>query len=186
MNRLISVSTVDDISPEYQNTPVGHLLEYHNLNRPLDNYLQACLLIGMCMDNRKRLRIPDNFAYIIRSGGANLKHSEFQVSYAVAVGGVNSIALIGHDNCGMVGLAAKKEQFVSGLVENARWEKNRAEDHFIHFAPMFEIVNAIDFTLIETRRLRLRYPNIPVAPLFYRVEENLLYLITENGPANKT
>lgn len=186
MNRLISVSTVDDISPEYRNTPIGHLLEYHNLDRPLDNYLQACLLIGMCMDNRKRLRIPDNFAYIIRSGGANLKYSEFKVSYAIAVGGVNFIALIGHNNCGMVGLASKKEQFVRGLVEQAGWKRDRAEDHFIHFAPMFEIGNAIDFTLFETRRLRLRYPNIPVAPLFYRVEENHLYIITENSPANKT
>ena len=186
MNRLISVSTVDDISTEYQNTPIGHLLEYHNLNRPLDNFKQASLLIGMCMDNRKRLRIPDNFAYIIRSGGANLKYSEFKVSYAVAVGGVNSIALIGHNNCGMVGLAAKKEQFVRGLVRQAGWKKDLAEEHFIHFAPMFEIGNAIDFTLFETRRLRLRYPNIPVAPLFYRVEENLLYIITENGPGNKT
>jgi len=184
MNQLISVSTVDDISPEYQNTPIGLLLEYHNLNRPLDKCLQARLLIGMCMDNRKRLRIPDNFAYIIRSGGANLKYSEFKVSYAVAVGGVNSIALIGHNSCGMVGLSAKKEQFVRGLVEQAGWKRKWAEDHFIHFAPLFEIGNAIDFTLFETKRLRLCYPNILVAPMFYRVEENLLYLITENDSAN--
>ena len=87
MNRLISVSSVNDISSEYQNTPIGLLLEYHNLHRPIDDFLQACLLIGMCMDNRKRLRIPENFAYIIRSGGANLKFSEFKVSYAVAAGG---------------------------------------------------------------------------------------------------
>jgi len=184
MNRLISVSTIDDISPDYQNTPFGQLLEYHNLNRPLDNFLHASLLIGMCMDNRKRLRIPDNFAYIIRSGGANLKYSEFKVSYAVAVGGVNSIAIIGHNNCGMVGLGDKKEQFVRGLVEQAGWKREWAEDHFIHFAPLFEIGNEIDFTLFETRRLRLRYPKIPVAPMFYRVEENLLYLIAENIPSN--
>ena len=98
-------------------TPIGFLLEYHNLNRPFDNYTQAPLLIGMCMDNRKRLRIPDNFAYIIRTGGANLRYNEFQVSYAIAVGGVNSIALIGHKNCGMVNLIARKEQFVKWLVE---------------------------------------------------------------------
>ena len=72
MNRLISVSKVNDIPPEYRETPIGILFEYHNLNHPLDDYTKAHLLIGMCMDNRKRLRIPDNFAYIIRSGGANL------------------------------------------------------------------------------------------------------------------
>jgi hypothetical protein len=66
MNRLISVSTSDDISLEYRGTPINYLLEYHNLNRPFGSYTQAPLLIGMCMDNRKRLRISDNFAYIIR------------------------------------------------------------------------------------------------------------------------
>ncbi len=36
-----------------------------------DPYVRARLLIGMCMDNRKVLRTPDNFAYVIRGGGAN-------------------------------------------------------------------------------------------------------------------
>ncbi|MBT3338226.1 MAG: carbonic anhydrase [Anaerolineae bacterium] len=179
MNRLISVSTLDGIASEYQDTPIGLLFEYHNLNRPLDDYSQARLLIGMCMDNRKRLRIPDSFAYIIRSGGGNLRHSEFKVSYAIAVGGVSSIALIGHNNCGMVGLAAKKEKFISGLVEKTGWEKDRAEEHFMQFAPIFEIENEIDFVLSEAKRLRLCYPNIQVAPLLYKVEDNLLYMVRE-------
>ena len=93
---MIAVTGSADIFPEYRNTPVGLLLEYHNLNRPPNTYSKAQLLVGMCMDNRKHLRIPDNFAYIIRSGGANLRYSEFKVSYTIAVGGVKSIALIGH------------------------------------------------------------------------------------------
>jgi carbonic anhydrase len=131
------------------------------------------------MDNRKRLRIPDNFAYVIRSGGANLSYSEFKVSYAIAVGGVKSIALIGHNNCGMVDLIARKDQFVQGLVEIAGWNSDRAEEHFTHFSPMFEIGNEIDFVLSEAKRLRLRYPSIQVAPMHYRVEDNLLYLIRD-------
>ena len=94
MNRLISISTVNHIFSEYQNTPIGRLLEYHNLDRPDDNYDIAQLLIGMCMDHRKKLHIPDNFAYIIRSGGANLRYSEFKISYAIAVGEVKYMALI--------------------------------------------------------------------------------------------
>jgi len=180
MNRLVVVSTAEDIFPEYKNSPVGLLLEYHNLNRPLDEYAQAELLIGMCMDNRKHLRIPDNFAFIIRAGGANLRYSEFKVSYAIAVGGVKSIALIGHTNCGMVNLISKKDLFIQGLVESAGWEREWAEEHFIHFAPMFEIGNEVDFVLSEAKRLRLQYPKIQVAPLLYRVEDNLLYLINEN------
>lgn len=116
MNRLIDVTTLHSILPEYRGCPIGRLLEYHNLNRPLDDYAAAQILIGMCMDHRKRLRLPANFAYIIRSGGANLQNSDFKISYAIAIGGVNAVALIGHTQCGMVNLLAKKEQFVRGLV----------------------------------------------------------------------
>jgi carbonic anhydrase len=180
MNRLVAISAPDDIFPEYRNTPIGLLLQYHNLNRALDDYQRAQLLVGMCMDNRKSLRIPDNFAYIIRSGGANLRYSEFKVSYAIAVGGVKAIALIGHTQCGMVNLMARRELFIQGLVTNAGWDEEWAAEHFMHFAPMFEIGNEVDFVLSEAKRLRLRYPKIQVAPLMYRVEDNLLYLLRES------
>ncbi|HKI54329.1 MAG TPA: carbonic anhydrase [Anaerolineales bacterium] len=180
MNRLSPITSKEEIFPQYRDTSVGLLLEYHNLNREYETYTQAQLLVGMCMDNRKHLHIPDNFAYIIRAGGANLRYSEFKVSYAIAVGGVKSIALIGHNNCGMVNLVARKEIFINGLAENAGWEKEKAEQHFNQFAPMFEIENEIDFILSETQRLRSRYPKIQVAPLLYLVEDNLLYQIKED------
>ncbi len=179
MKRLVEIKTIGDIFPEYKGTPIGLLLEYHNLNKKLDKYSQAQLLIGMCMDNRKHLRIPDNFSYIIRAGGANLRYSEFKISYAIAVGGVRYIVLIGHNKCGMVNLIARKEQFIKGLVENAGWEKEWAEEHFMHFAPMFEIGNEIDFVISEAKRLRLRYPKITVAPMLYNVDNSKLHLINE-------
>jgi len=180
MNQLLSVQSIDDILPEYQQTPIGLLLEFHNLNRPVTIYDKAQLLIGMCMDNRKHLHIPDNFAFIIRAGGANLRYSEFKVSYAIAVGQIRHIALIGHDNCGMVNLVARKEEFIKGLVETAGWQQERAQEHFMHFAPMFEIGNETDFILDETKRLRNRYPKIIIAPMFYKVSDNKLYFIKEN------
>ncbi len=179
MNRLISISGTGDIPKDYQNTPIGKLLEYHNLNKKFESYSSAELLVGMCMDNRKHLHIPDNFSYIIRTGGANLRYSEFKVSYAIAVGGVKALALIGHTNCGMINLAARKELFIENLVKNAGWETDKAEEHFNQFAPMFEIGNEIDFILSEVRRLRLKYPKVIIAPLLYKVEDNLLYLIEE-------
>ncbi len=178
-DRLIPVSKPEDIFPVYKNTPAGLLLEYHNLGRPYENYSKAELLIGMCIDNRKHLRIPDNFAFIIRAGGANLRYSEFKVSFAVAVGGVSAIALIGHTQCGMVNLASRQEQFINGLVEKAGWNIKEAEDHFNLNAPAFEIGNEIEFVLGEAVRLRKRYPKILVAPMIYRVEDNLLYLLKE-------
>src|SRR5262249_55191940 len=100
--------------------------------------------------------------------------------YTIAVGGVRSIALIGHTQCGMVNLVARREQFIQGLVENAGWEQEWAEQHFMHFAPMFEIGNEVDFVLSEAKRLRLRYPKIQVVPLMYKVEDNLLYQVRES------
>lgn len=170
---------MNDIFLEYRQTPIGLLLEFHNLNRPLDTYTQAQLLIGMCMDNRNHLRIPDNFAFIIRTGGANLRYSEFKVSYAIAVGNIQHIALIGHNNCGMVNLISRKNEFINGLVNKAGWDRERAEEHFVHFAPIFEIGNEIDFVIGEAKRLRLRYPKITAAPMLYKVDDNRLYLINE-------
>lgn len=177
MHRLLSIQKKEDIPKEFRDTPIGDLLLYHNADRPHQEYKQAKLLVGMCMDNRKHLHIPDNFAYIIRAGGANLRYSEFKVSYAIAVGGIEHIALMGHTQCGMVNLMSRKKQFIEGLQNRAGWDQQMAEDHFMHYSPMFEIGNEIDFILSETERLSLRYPKIKVAPLLYKVEDNLIYWI---------
>ena len=181
MDRLFAIDRTDQIPAEWRGTPIGLLLEYQNLQRPLDAYARAALLVGMCMDHRKHLRIPDQFAYIIRAGGGNLRYSEFKVSFAIAIGGVRHIALIGHNNCGMVNLMQQRQPFIDGLVEHAGWDREFAEQHFTQFAPMFEIGNEIDFLLSEAKRLRQRYPKIAVAPLFYQVETNRLWGVHENS-----
>lgn len=180
MRKLVEVDSLEQIFPEYRKTPVGMFLEYHNLNRPFCQYRQPQMLIGMCMDNRKNLWIPDNFAFVIRSGGANLFYHEFQVSYAIAVGGVPSIALIGHSNCGMVNLEDRKEQFVHGLVRNAGWNGEAARMHFENLSLFFEIGDAIEFVLSEVARLRKRYPSVLVAPLYYDVESGKILQVEES------
>ncbi|MBP7056533.1 MAG: carbonic anhydrase, partial [Candidatus Omnitrophica bacterium] len=118
---------------------------------------------------------PDNFAFIIRSGGANLRYSEFKVSYAIAVGGVKHIAIIAHNNCGMTNLISKKKPFIEGLVRIAGWTKESAEEHFMNLAPMHEIGNEIDFAMSEVYRLSRKYPKVKVTPLYYNVYDGLLY-----------
>jgi len=174
------VDSEKDIPARLRGTPIAELLEYNNLGRELIPLPAPRLLIGMCMDNRKHLRIPDNFSFILRAGGANLRPSEFKVSYAIAVGGVRAIAIIGHNNCGMVNLMSRSQQFIDGLVKNAGWDKQQAEDHFFHFAPLFEIGNEMDFTRSEAKRLRMRYPGVTVQPMLYKVEDNRLYLLRED------
>jgi carbonic anhydrase len=87
--------------------------------------------------------------------------------------------MIGHNNCGMINLISRKSDFIEGLVNSAGWEKEKVEEHFFHFAPIFEIGSKTDFILNETKRLRLRYPRIKIAPLFYLLEDNRLYFIKE-------
>ena len=81
MRRIIRVDTPESISPAYRGTPVEQLLRYHNLGAPLPTTTgYARMLISMCMDHRKDLVLPNEFAYVLRSAGGNLRYSEFEVS----------------------------------------------------------------------------------------------------------
>lgn len=181
MNGLASVHTDDDILPQYRQTPVGELLRYQNLGRAHEYHERARLLIGMCMDHRKMLRIPDNFAYILRAGGGNLRRIKFKVSYAVAIDGIRTICLIGHNHCGMVNLVARRDTFIRGLIENGGWDAEAAARHFDEYAPMFEIGDPTTFVQLEAQRLRQRYPKVAVAPLFYNVENGRLSQVVDLG-----
>src|SRR5205823_452964 len=97
MPKIISVARCEDILPSYRGTPVGLLLEYHNLGR----------------------------------------------------------------------------------VADAGWERPRAERHFAESVPKFGIRDEVEFVLQEAARLRSIYPRIQVAPLLYRVDDDLLYQLSE-------
>lgn len=179
MSALLQVHYWDDILPAYRNTAVTDLLAYHNLSAPHRSHDRVKLLIGMCMDNRIALPIPDKFAYVLRAGGAILRRIELKVSRAVAVGGVVANCLTGHNQCGMAGLRARRDVFVAGLVENGGWARREAERHFHLFSALFEIREPVEFVVAQAQRLRERYPRVMVAPLFYQVGEGLLCRITE-------
>jgi carbonic anhydrase len=175
MAQIIPVNYLSDILPEYQGTPVGLLLEYHNLGRAMGSVGAPQLLVGMCMDSRKSLRIPNDFAFVLRTAGANMRDNEFRISYAIAVGGVRTIALIAHTDCGMARLGERREQFIRGLMDAAGWDERQATRHFEESAPKFGIRDEVDFVLREAERLRTIYPRIEIVPLLYRLEDDLLY-----------
>ncbi|MGH7627172.1 MAG: carbonic anhydrase [Gemmatimonadaceae bacterium] len=175
MPDIIPVNYRSDILPEYRTTPVGLLLEYHNLARAQGSGPERKLLIGMCMESRMMLRTPQNFAYVLRTAGANMRDNEFRISFAIAIGGVDTMVLIAHTDCGMVRVSRLHDEFVRGMVERAGWDEARAERHYADSVPKFGIDNEVDFVLRETDRLRDLYPAITVAPLLYRLEDDLLY-----------
>lgn len=170
------VRTRDDILPVYRGTPVEELLAYHNLEAPFRHYAKPELLIGTCMDFRIQLRIPRDFAYVVRVGGANLRGLEFHVSLAVA-SGVKAICFMGHDECAMRAVVNREEAFVRGLVEHAGWGEHEAQIHFETYSSRFAIGDEIDFVRSETARLNRYYPRMLVAPLFYCVRERVIHQV---------
>lgn len=171
------VRAYDDIIPGYRGTAIADLLAYHNLGAALQEHARPELLIGTCMDYRISLRMPPDFAYLIRVGGANLRGLDFHLSVAVAFGGVRAICLIGHDECALVGVAERQDAFVRGLVENGGWCRRDARNQFLAQAPHLEIGDAAGFVRSEAVRLSRRYPRVLVAPLYYTVGKRLLYQV---------
>lgn len=156
------------------------LLRYHNLAEPIPASTgHAELLVGMCMDNRKDLMLPGEFAYVLRAAGGNLRDSEFEISYAVAVGGVSTLVLLAHTDCGMAHVTGKRDAFVRGLVERGGWEPAAAEHQFVEYAARYESGDPVEFVCGEAARLRHIYPALLVAPLLYTVEDDRLVQIVE-------
>lgn len=179
MDRLQPVEAPEDLPDRYRGTPVGRLLACHQLGAELEPCERPVLLVATCMDHRVALRMPVDFAYVIRTGGANLTGRGFEVSFAVAVGGVRAVALVGHSDCGMAGVTGRSDPFVRGLTGGAGWDPDEAAEHFDERAARHEIEDPIAFTLDQAKRLRRRYPEILVAPLHYRVEDRRLYMVSE-------
>ena len=175
-HELKSILSEKDIPEHLLNTPIAELLKYHNLSSGFKEYEKAEIAIVMCMDNRKQLNIPNKFAYILRTAGARITGNEFKLSFVIGFGDIKHVALIGHSNCGMINLMSKKDKIVQGLVQNAGWTKEQAENHFNSFAPFFEIENEVNFVISESKRLKEKYPNILFVPMIYKIEDNKLYL----------
>ena len=175
MLSLIPVHTDSDILPLYRGTPVESLLRYHNLREPLPPSTgHAEMLVGMCMDHRKDLRLPNEFAYVLRAAGGNLRGREFEISYAVGVGQISTIALLAHTDCGMAHVTEKWKVFVRGMVERAGWTEEDAAHHFAEHASRYEIGDPLQFVVSEAARIQSYYPRLMVAPLLYTVEDDRL------------
>lgn len=72
-------------------------------------------------------------------GRGNLRDSEFEVSYAIAMGGVATVALLAHTDCGMSRVTQKRSAFVAGLNQRGGWAKDAAGTHFDRYAARYQI-----------------------------------------------
>ncbi len=180
-NNMTIVKDEMDIPEVYRNTPIARLILYHNLGLSPESYDQAEVLVLMCMDNRQALRLPRNFSFIICNSGGTRKGVSFSISFAIAVGRIRNIAVIGHSDCMMVNLETRKEDFVKNLSERFMWRRPEAENHFLDMCAQFTKRDAVGSVIAEVEFIRSQYPGVIVAPLFYSLEDDRLYMINEKA-----
>jgi carbonic anhydrase len=130
----------------------------------------------MCIDFRKSLSIPRDWAFILRREGANMDGAEFAIALALSKG-VRHMALIAHNSCAMSNTAHHRDAFVTVLCEKYNWKRPQAVEFFDNHARSHDIGNEIDFVLQEAQRLSSLFPGLTVVPILFRVEDDRLYLI---------
>lgn len=179
-NTMICITDEMDIPEDYRDTPIERLILNHNLNLRPDSYERADMLVLMCMDNRQDLRLPQNSAFFVRNSGGTQKGVSFSISFAVAVAGIRHIAVIGHSDCMMVNLEIRRKEFVNNLSGHFMWDRAEAEGHFMDMCDQFSKTDAAGSVIAEVEFIRSQYPGVIVVPLFYSVEDHMLYLIEED------
>ena len=122
------------------------------------------------------LHLPKGFAYTLRTPGSRLQGLEFAISYAIAMGGVRALAVIGHSDCAMTKLKELKERFVKQLDRwHTGWEEQECLRHFEQWVPTFHIKDMNDHILSQVQLISGIFPDLLVVPLIYRVEDGRLY-----------
>ena len=179
MDRLVSVARDTDIPLPLKHTPFEVLLRSNNMGKidvtPGDS---PQLLIGMCIDYRKSLYLPRDWAFVIRREGANMLGSEFSLAMAMSMG-IKSMALIAHDQCAMARPQNSRDSFIKCLTEEHAWNTDLATRFFEDHIRSREIGNEINFVLEETNRLHRTFKGLTIVPMIYRLEDNKLYLIKD-------
>lgn len=146
-------------------TAIDLLIAAHNDGADVPAFRAPQLAIVTCMDFRIRLRLPENFAFVLRSGGANPRPVEPYLAFSVARTGIHAIALIGHTDCAM----QSPDPYVVNDLPTSEDLKRVYRSEIAALA----VGEVTHFTRIEAARLEERF-GLPVVPLLYRVEDHKL------------
>ena len=178
---LVPVTAWWDVPAEWRETPVGEFVAYHSLARPLRRHDHHELLIGTCMDGRIALRLPEGFAYVLRTAGASLAPVAGNVSYVLGTKGIRHVVVLAHTGCGAVGLSGKRAKVVEGLVKNAGWDRGRAEQHFHDEVAPHGIDDPAGFAFREARWIEREYPRVKAVAMLYETGTGGLSLVRDCG-----
>ena len=166
---------------KYAGTPIEDLLLFHNereVGPP--SFEKPRLIVSLCMDQRISLHLPKGFAYSLRTPGSRLQGLEFALSYAIAMGGVRALAVIGHTDCAMTKVNDLKERFVKQLDDwHNGWDAQDSLRHFDQWAPVFYIKDMKEHLRSQVKWVSQIFPDLLVAPLIYHIEDHRLHLLEE-------
>lgn len=151
--------------------PVHTLLRSHNEGAVFPPFSHPELAVVTCMDFRIHLRMPENFAFVLRTGGANPEPVEPYLAFSVARMGIQAIALIGHTDCAM--------QYPDPYVLNHLPTDEERIQHYRAQIAALAIGEVELFTRRQARKLGERL-GLPVVPLLYRVKDHRLKCLEKN------
>lgn len=174
------VASERDVLPAWRGTPIASLLLAQNQGATFPVGPEPSLLVATCIDSRVRLALPPGAAFELRAAGVNLDERElFEIAFAVAVGGVRHVAVLGHEDCAMGRIDGGREAFARGLASTDGWDHDAAGAFFDAHAADWVIGDPAAATLATTRRLRSRFPGVIFAPLHYTVPAGRIEQILE-------
>lgn len=136
------------------------LMQSHNDGVHYAAFEKPQLAIVTCMDFRIRLQLPDDFAFVLRTGGANPGPIEPYLAFSVARMGIHAIAIIGHTDCAM----QRPDPYVVNDLPTSEEQKK----HFRSQIASLAITDAAEFTVREAEQLQDLF-GLPVIPLIYDV-----------------
>ena len=119
------INFTNQIPLHLQGSAEEALIRYQNFAQAPHRYNKPRLLIVTDIDHRIRLRIPERFAYVIRTGAADLRGLEFQVASILALGHISSVALIGIEDSIFSKVERNKETLARNLENYAGWEEEQ-------------------------------------------------------------
>lgn len=150
--------------------PIQTLLQSHNHGVSFPPFAQPALAVVTCMDFRIQLRMPENFAFVLRTGGANPEPVEAYLAFSVARMGIQVAALIGHTDCAM--------QYPDPYALNQLPTEDEYIRRYRAQIAALAIGEVVPFTRQKAQILAGRL-GIPVIPLLYHVENHYLQCLGE-------
>lgn len=172
--RLLELNGREDIPLDWRGTPIESLIMSQNFHWPIQGSGNPELLISTCMEFRYALPIPRMYAYVIRRAGGRLIGSEFSIGY-VLTKGIQHLAMIGHNDCGMTKVCEAASKMVDAFV-NQGWKREIAQQYVDKNKQRYSMQDELDGLEQEFVRLKGIFPKLMIAPLFTCLFDNRLYL----------